>query len=89
MTEDTALFDKIQNLKNIVDVYKCPTEEELEAALLEYIGGGSVDVAPAKEPAKAEPTQEMNKVADEFTKRFKEIVGGEPETSVSPDDLPF
>jgi len=92
MTEDTALYEKIQNLKNIIDVYKCPTKEELEAALLEYIGGAPVDVAPAKEEQKPATTPEMSKVADEFSEKFSKIFSKEePDapTGASPDDLPF
>ena len=91
MTEDTALFDKIKGIKNIIDVYKCPTEEELEAALLAYISGDSVDVAPAKE-TKAEPSPEVNKVADEFTEKFGKIFAKKEETEAPasfPNDLPF
>lgn len=92
MTEDTALFDKIQGLKNITELYKVPTEDELEAALLEYIGGGAVDVAPANAAKKsAEPSKESAAVADEFSDKFSKIFKKEEEESpkVSPDDLPF
>jgi hypothetical protein len=87
MTEDSELFEKIKNLKDIKEVYKCPTEEELEAALLEYIGGSAVDVSPAKDAQKAAPSPEISKVADEFTDKFSKIFDKQEEPS--PNDLPF
>jgi hypothetical protein len=92
MTDDPVLFEKIKGIKNIVDVYKCPTEEELEAALLAYISGDAGDVAQAKED-KSDTSHEVNKVADEFTEKFEKIFSkqdvNEPESSLSIDDIPF
>lgn len=85
-TEDADLFDKIKTIKNITDVYKCPTEEELEAALKAYIGGNSEPAsAPAEKPEASIET--VNAVADEFSQKFSDIFAKPADTNSN--DLPF
>lgn len=92
-TDDADLFDKIKSIKNITDVYKCPTEQELSEALKAYVTGGSDTAAPAPEAEtkKAESKAAVSEVADEFAAKFKDVFKDKSvETSAaSTDDLPF
>lgn len=88
MTDDPTLFEKVKSIKNIVDVYKCPTEEELSNLLREYLQGTAAS-KPEVEPKKMD-TVAVNQVADEFSKKFGDIFDKkEPEEKESGDDLPF
>lgn len=91
MTNDPELFDRVKNIKNILDVYKCPTEEELSTALREYLSGVSTQNTPSDDAPKP-PSPEANKIADEFSAKFGEIFNNTEEPSKKSDgddDLPF
>lgn len=83
-TEDTVLFDKLKSLKNIIEVYKLPTVEELREALKSYLTNAPAPEAK-EEPAAPEVTAAVEEFADEFDLVFKKGDEEEPKT----DDLPF
>jgi len=86
-TDDADLFDRIKSIKNITEVYKCPTEQELSDALRAYVSGGSEE--PAQPEVEVKNTAAVNSVKDEFSEKFKDVFAPSTPPEPSTDDLPF
>lgn len=83
-TDDPAMFEKIKSIKNIVDVYKCPTEEELTEMLKEHLQGNSAKTENV-EPKQVD-TKKVSEIADEFSKKFADVFSKPVDAG---DDMPF
>lgn len=81
MTDDPSLVEKINSIKNIIDVYKCPTEEELSTILRNHLQANASESVESKKI----DVVKVNEVADEFSKKFSDIFS-KAETA---DDITF